>query len=216
MGSSTTPRVGASPAFLEAFRTRAGAGGALSFADFVDLALYHPVVGYYRRNAPRVGYGAGTDFYTASTSGPIFGELIVAACVSLLGPNSAAEYTFVEIGAETAAGVLAEVKHPFSRVITRRVGEPLDLRGRCIVFSNELFDAQPFRRFVGRAGQWRERGVGVSDGALVEIEFSGADSIPQFLPPDVPEGYVIDAPTGSVALLEQIVAEPWTGLFVAC
>ena len=43
----------------------------------MELALYHPTLGYYRHSGPRVGYGRGTDFFTASTSGPLFGELII-------------------------------------------------------------------------------------------------------------------------------------------
>ena len=70
-----------SPAFLERFHARAAAAqdGVVRFDAFVDLALYDPVVGYYRQNRPRVGYAPGTDFYTASTSGPLFGELVSAA-----------------------------------------------------------------------------------------------------------------------------------------
>src|SRR5258708_20888689 len=46
----------------------------ISFARFMALALYDPRVGYYCRDRARVGYAAGTDFFTASTSGPIFGD----------------------------------------------------------------------------------------------------------------------------------------------
>ena len=115
----------------------------MTFADFMALALYHPEVGYYRRARQRVGYAPDTDFFTASTSGAIFGELITAASCALLGDDDPRDFTFVEIGAEPGAGVLAAVSHPFlsSRVV--QVGEPLELCGRCVVFSNELFDAKP-------------------------------------------------------------------------
>ena len=55
-----------SAGFLEAFRARADAGGAMTFARFVDLALYDPRVGYYRSARERVGRGPGTDFFTAA------------------------------------------------------------------------------------------------------------------------------------------------------
>ncbi len=215
MGSSdhsTAPAVSAE--FLAVFRTRAGAAGQMRFDQFMELALYHPSVGYYRRDQPRVGYAAGTDFFTASTSGPIFGELIAAACVKLLAGRDPREFAFVEIGAETEGGVLAGVSHPFGSARTASVGEPAPLDGRCVVFSNELFDAQPFRRFVRRTGNWRELGVALSGEQLVEVEQPSA--APEKLPATAPEGYVIDAPFAASALLDQLGGEPWSGLFVAC
>jgi SAM-dependent MidA family methyltransferase len=98
----------------------------MSFATFMELALYHPDVGYYRRTGPRIGYTPGTDFFTASSSGPIFGELIAAACATLLtsAGRDPRRHTFIEIGAEPGgAGVLTGVTHPFQGVQTIRLGE---------------------------------------------------------------------------------------------
>ena len=217
MGSSDkVPPPAVSPEFREIFRRHADASGAMSFARFMDLALYDPAVGYYRRDATRVGYASGTDFFTASTSGPLFGELIAAACVTLLGrARDPRDYTFIEIGAETAAGVLADVAHPFGAVRTIRVGEQPTLDGKCVVFSNELFDAQPCRRFVFRRGLWRELGVTLRGEALAEIETEISPPV-MFLPSTAPEGYVFDAPQAATKLLMQLAAQPWTGLFVAC
>jgi len=187
----------------------------MSFAAFMELALYHPSFGYYRRDRTRVGYGRGTDFFTATTSGPVFGELIAAASVDLIGPSAVRESTFVEIGAETEGGILAGVDHPFRDARTIAVGQPIDLTGQCIVFSNEVFDAQPFRRFVFRKGCWRELGVLVEDGSLLERELPET-AAPSYLPTQATEGYVIDAPEASVSLLERIAAQPWRGLFIAC
>ncbi|HWL15330.1 MAG TPA: SAM-dependent methyltransferase [Opitutus sp.] len=211
MNASTRP----SPEFLAAFRAAAGESGVMPFDRFMDLALYHPQLGYYRRSRGRVGYAPGTDFFTASTSGPIFGELVAAACTSLLAPAAVGDFTFVEIGAEPGGHVLQGVAHPFRDVRTLRLGDPLQLDGRCIVFSNELFDAQPFRRFVYRSGAWRELGVRVEADALLEAELDLADP-PASLPVSHVEGYAIDYPAEAVSLLDRLAAEPWTGLFVAC
>ncbi len=62
-----------SPEFAAVFRTQADASGVMSFARFMELALYHPEVGYYRQDRARIGFGGETDFFTASTSGPLFG-----------------------------------------------------------------------------------------------------------------------------------------------
>lgn len=218
MGSFISASAGASAGFLGVFRQHADASGTMPFADFMRLALYDPIVGYYRQPRRRVGYGAGTDFFTASTSGPVFGELVVAACVALLAGRSAADFTFVEIGAEPAAesqsgGILAGVAHPFRAVRTVGLGTEPELQGRCVVFSNELFDAQPFRRFVFRGQSWRELGVQLSGETLTNVELP-AQLLPG-LPATAPEGYFIDAPLAARELASQLAAQPWTGLFVA-
>lgn len=213
MGSSPSSSPAPSAEFLAVFRASAGAAGSLTFAQFMELALYHPTLGYYRRPAARVGYGAGTDFFTASTSGPVFGELVTAAVVELLQGDDPRDFSFVEIGAEPGGGVLAGIAHPFGSTRIVQVGEPAGLAGRCIVFSNELFDAQPFRRFVFRGDAWLELGVALRDGAFSLIELPAA--APAALPSTAPEGYVIDAPLAAATLAGQLAAQAWTGLFVA-
>ncbi|MDO8543467.1 MAG: SAM-dependent methyltransferase [Opitutaceae bacterium] len=212
MGSSATDSP-ATAAFVAVFHSQADARGTMPFARFMGLALYHPELGYYRRDRSRVGYGAGTDFFTASTSSPVFGELVVAACTELLSDDPHG-YEFVELGAETAGGVLAGVAHPFAAARTIALGEAITLRGKCIVFSNELFDAQPFSRFVHRQGRWVERGVALHEGKLVEVDFGEASSNLPF-PAVAPEGYVIDAPLAATELAREIASQPWSGLFVA-
>jgi len=213
MGSSATPSAAPSAEFLAAFRLRAGPGGALTFAEFMELALYHPALGYYRRPRPRVGYGADTDFYTASTSGPVFGGLVAAAVTTLLAGQDPGAFTFVEIGAEPGRSVMAGVAHPFRSVQTLRLEDPPELRGNCVVFSNELFDAQPFQRFVFHGQAWHQLGVILQDNALVETILPAV--APADFPPAAPEGYIIDAPLAAAALAGRIAAQPWTGLLLA-
>jgi SAM-dependent MidA family methyltransferase len=212
MGRSP-PSAAASPEFLAAFRTAAGPAGTLPFDRFMALALYHPELGYYTSARRRVGTAPGTDFFTASNTGTVFGELIAAACAARLrvAGRDPAHHTFVEIGAETADGILAGVAHPFADRQVLRLGAPLEPTGPCVVFSNELFDAQPCRRTVVRDGAWHEVLVREQDGQLVEAE------CPADLPPEpmLPEGYRFDRPTAAVDLLRSIAAAPWHGLFVA-
>jgi SAM-dependent MidA family methyltransferase len=217
--------------FIDLFRSRADPAGTMTFARFMQLALYDPSLGYYRQPRPRVGRAPGTDFFTASSS-PLFGELVAAACTSLLAAHHAdpRDFTFVEIGAEPfdeaqgkpMAGVLANTPHPFGATKTFRLGDSLELNGRCVVFSNELFDAQPFHRFVFRRGAWRELGVALRDDELVEIEMpalSGSTGLTGAFVEGPAlsevEGYCIDAPLEAAALAGQIAAQPWNGLFLA-
>lgn len=199
---------------LAALRRQAAGRPVLSFADFMQVALYEPGAGYYRRDRPRVGYGEGTDFLTASTSAPLFGRLVAAACANLLPEDSPGAYEFVEVGSERGAGILGGHPHPFRSARQVGIGEALRIEGPSIVFSNELFDAQPFRRFRFRAGRWRELGVSLSGGPLAEAELPDADP-PAGLPGEAPEGYVIDAPFAAAALAREIALQPWTGLFLA-
>jgi SAM-dependent MidA family methyltransferase len=204
----------AAAAVLKSLRRRAQGRPSISFSDFMDVVLYDPVLGYYRRDHPRIGYGPGTDFLTATTSSPIFGRLVAAACTKLL-EGDASRYEFVEIGAEAGAGILEGLPHPFRTARTVRIGEPLRIEGPSVVFSNELFDAQPFRRFRSREGRWRELGVSLGEGGLAEVEIVPSEPLPPELPPSPPEGYVIDAPLAAASLARSIAAQPWTGLFLA-
>jgi SAM-dependent MidA family methyltransferase len=200
---------------LEALRRRARGRSAVTFEEFMDAALYEPDAGYYRKNRGRIGYGDGTDFLTATSSGPIFGKLIVAACGNLLGPDMLRALAFVELGAERGKGVLDGISHPFRSVRLVAAGEPIAIEGPSIVFSNELFDAQPFRRFRFRAGAWRELGVSIAGPALEQVEVESDSPAPAGLPADAPEGYAIDAPVAAAALAREIAGQPWTGLFLA-
>jgi SAM-dependent MidA family methyltransferase len=97
---------------------------------------------------------------------------------------------------------------------TVRLGATRNITGRCVVFSNELFDAQPFRRLTFRRGAWRELGVELRDARLDCVELAAA--VPASFPAEAPEGYIIDAAIAAAELLASIIKEPWTGLFVAC
>lgn len=225
MGSSANPPDNVSPteAFKTAFLRAAAPGFTLRFDAFMELALYHPQIGYYRRDRARVGRRAGSDFYTATSLGPIFGELITAACAKILisaGLNPS-DHTFVEIGAEPGGGVLAGgPPHPFGAGRTLRIGEPLLLDGPCVVFSNELFDAQPVRRFIRRTDGWHELGVSLVAETLMEEDLGpvpAADDAHTYLPAadTTPEGYLFDAPRAAAKLAAELARQPWHGLFVA-
>jgi len=204
--------------FLGVFAAASG-GRPVSFARFMELALYHPTAGYYRRPRCRTGLTPAADFHTSVTLGPLFGELVVAAATKLAGRADLRDWTFAEIGAEPGSSALDGVVHPFGRVVTIRVGEPLRLAGPCVVFSNELFDAQPFHRLHWRAGAWRETGVALSDDRPVETELAewspAVRAVQSRLPAAAPaDGYRLDLPLAAEALCTQIAAEPWTGLFL--
>jgi SAM-dependent MidA family methyltransferase len=59
---------------VEIIRAEAAARGVLSFARFMELALYCPDSGYYERQKDNVGRRG--DFITSVSAGTLFGELL--------------------------------------------------------------------------------------------------------------------------------------------
>jgi SAM-dependent MidA family methyltransferase len=211
--------MGSSSDFFEIFATEPHAAEGVSFARFMELAMYHPSAGYYTRDFKRVGRDDKADFFTATTFSPVFGELVTAATVKLLAPASPADFVFVEVGAEPGGGILRGQKHPFAGYQTISLGQPFVLPPKAVVFSNELFDAQPFHRVVWRGDRWRELGVALNGRHLREVELP--ELTPELaahadrLPKTAEENYHIDLPLRTIPMLERLVGQKWSGLFLA-
>ncbi|MBW4691463.1 MAG: class I SAM-dependent methyltransferase [Lyngbya sp. HA4199-MV5] len=76
----------------------------LTFAEYMDLALYHPQYGYYATNAAMIG--ARGDFFTSPHLGADFGELLAEQFVQLWEVmQRPTPFTLVEMGA--GQGLLA-------------------------------------------------------------------------------------------------------------
>ncbi len=218
MGSSPQPTDHVlDPTFAAALRAEADATGFVSFERFMALALYHPQLGFYTREQDRVGRRASAHFYTATSLGPVFGELIVAAACHHLQARDAdpAAYRFVELGAEGGRSVLDDIAHPFAAVETCGVADVLSLTGACVVFSNELFDAQPCARYLRCADGWHEQGLRFADADRIAAALRPVGPDAPALPDDCAAGYALDLPRQADALAARIGAQPWHGLFLA-
>jgi len=89
---------GSEPHLLEEIRRRILRDGPLTFAAFMEMALYHEQWGYYSRVEDPIGRSAGSDFYTAPMRHPAFGALLgrqVAQCLDFTGGG---ERQWVEFG----------------------------------------------------------------------------------------------------------------------
>ena len=155
--------------------TIADAGGAISFARFMDLALYAPGLGYYRAGARK--FGSGGDFVTAPELSPLFSRCLARQCQEILRALGGGQ--ILELGA--GSGVMAadlllelralnalperyailelsgELRDRQRQTLTRRAPEVLDRvvwldqppepEFRGIVLGNEVLDALPVERF---------------------------------------------------------------------
>lgn len=209
---------------IQTLKSVASRRGMLNYRDFIETVLYHPEDGYYRRNRERVGRKEETDFYTSQSLGPVFGLLVVDAVQKLLEESTGApvqleDWSWVEVGYESDAGWWPDGDCPFKEIIRIGPADPIHFSGPCVVFSNELFDAQPFHRLLYMAGKWQELGVDCSGPEIKEALLPDlSEEVHRFrheLPLHTEDGYLLDLPLATRPLLKQLTDEDWTGLFVA-
>jgi SAM-dependent MidA family methyltransferase len=159
--------------------------GDLTFRDFMEVALYHPVAGYYTSGKSRVGKGG--DYVTAPTLSPAFPFALAELFREFVRRHEGALCSFVDIGCGDGSlvrGVARQideknvrffgVDRSLSRVepgtddlvkfLTTIDEVPRD--GFHLVFSSELFDALPFARVVQRGEHLHELWVSEREGAL--------------------------------------------------
>ncbi len=75
-------------ALVELIRNEIRLRGSVSFAWFMEQALYHPDYGFY--SSDRATIGRRGDYFTSVSVGPLFGELLTvqfAALGARLGKN---------------------------------------------------------------------------------------------------------------------------------
>ena len=173
------------------------AGGSISFADYMDLALFAPNLGYYHAGIGQFG-GSG-DFVTAPELSPLFARCVAELAGEVLSVLGGGDICEVGAGSGALAADLLEClaqagrlprryliierspalrerqhAHLASRLpdVAARVGWygdlPSDFRG--LVLANEVLDAMPAHRFRVHAGGFHECRVGWQDGRFQWVE----------------------------------------------
>ncbi len=164
------------------------AGGWISFARYMELALHAPGAGYYAGGARK--FGAGGDFVTAPEMGGLFGRTLARQVRAVLQPGDA----ILELGAGSgalAAQLLKELDCEYAILETSaelrerqraRLGtrvrwlDALPDRIRGVVVANEVADAVPVHAVAWRETGIMERGVALRGDSLAweERPASGA------------------------------------------
>ena len=175
----------------ELIRGEISLSGPVSFARFMQLALYSPG-GYYER---RRTIGRQGDFYTSVSVGSLFGELLAFQFGEWLASPTCPDGQIVEAGAhdgQLATDVLSALERSnptvFAAVEYWIIEPSLDRQAwqretlgahsgrvkwwrdwaevpasgiRGVIFSNELFDAMPVHRLVWNAATCEWTELGV-------------------------------------------------------
>ncbi|HWT72742.1 MAG TPA: SAM-dependent methyltransferase [Oxalicibacterium sp.] len=187
----------------------------ISFARYMELALYAPDLGYYSGGAAKLGKDG--DFTTAPEMTALFGETLAHAVGELLRQSAP---HILEFGAGTgklAADILTECAAAGITVESYSIVELSgELRARQqallagfpqvtwlddfppafsgVVVGNEVLDAMPVSLVVKTADGWLERGVAVRDGSFVFEDRACDPALIEQIPEAdaLPVGYVTE------------------------
>jgi len=160
----------------------------IDFADYMDLALYAPGLGYYSAGATK--FGAAGDFVTAPEISPLFSRCIARVAAEVLGNYSPG--VILEVGAGTGCmaaeiirvlenhgGVLdryliletsAELRQRQRDTLQERIPDSIgqvewldkfpETAINGVILANEVLDALPVTRFSRTGLAPRQDGVG--------------------------------------------------------
>lgn len=170
------------PELVELIRAEIRREGPITFARFMELALYAPGHGYYATTDGRATRAG--DFLTAPELHPIFGWTVARQIHQMwkrLGEP--AEFTLREYGAGTGhlgKQIVDGLVRDGSPLAGSLRYEPVETHGRAgskippqhlvgVVLANEFLDALPVHRVINDDGRLRELYVGLSGGRLIEL-----------------------------------------------
>ncbi len=203
-------------ALADRLKAQIAAAGPISVADYMATCLWHPQHGYYATRDP---LGRTGDFVTAPEVSQMFGELLglcLAACwhaqgaperiaLAELGPGRGTLMADLLRAAGSVPGFAAAAEiHLVERSPVLRAAQAERVPGAAwhdsvetlpdlplYLVANEFFDALPVRQFIRDGAGWRERLVGLRQGALT---FGLSD----LLPPEAVPGRRDDTAAGDM------------------
>ncbi|MES2026399.1 MAG: SAM-dependent methyltransferase [Pseudomonadota bacterium] len=189
--------------------------GWISFARYMELALYAPDVGYYSGGAAKLGKDG--DFTTAPEITSLFGETLAHAAGDLMAQSTP---QILEFGAGTgklALDILTECAAagiPLERYSIVELSGELRARQQQtlagfpqvtwlddfppafsgVVLGNEVLDAMPVSLVVKEESAWLERGVSFEDGRFVFADRACDQELVAQIPDaeELPIGYLTE------------------------
>ena len=172
--------------------------GPMSVADYMELALQHPELGYYRHGNP---LGLTGDFITAPEVSQMFGEMIGLWCADIWRQMDSPEhFTLLELGPgrgtlmqdalratakksgfhhamelhliESSQTLRKQQDEKLSVFLPRYIDDLFQLPAQpTLIIANEFFDALPIRQFEKTFQGWCERLITVDgDGLTFTIQ----------------------------------------------
>jgi SAM-dependent MidA family methyltransferase len=203
--------------------------GWISFARYMELALYAPDLGYYSGGAAKLGKDG--DFTTAPEITPLFGQTLAHIVAELMLQSAPHVLEFGAGTGKLAVDILTEcaaagitVEHYY---IVELSGE---LRARQqqaladfpqvtwlddfppafsgVVLGNEVLDAMPVSLLAKGDDGWRERGVGMADGRFVFADRACDPELAAQIPEaeTLPAGYVTEVHPVAVGFMRSLAA----------
>ena len=158
--------------------------GWISFARYMELALYAPELGYYSGGAAKLGKDG--DFTTAPEITPLFGQAVSRIVAKIMTQGAPQVLEFGAGSGKLALDILTELSSqgvPLHRYTIMEVSAELRARQRQtlrgfpqvqwidtlpaafsgVILANEVLDAMPVHLVVKSEAGWRERGIGLSN-----------------------------------------------------
>lgn len=217
-------------------------GGWISFADYMQVVLYTPHLGYYSGEANKFGHGG--DFVTAPEMSPLFAQSLANQVAQVLDQVSG---DVLELGAGTgklAAGLLLKLNelqalpqqyyilevsanlrlrqqeylihvlpsHLYSRIQWLNV-LPTTFTG--VVVGNEVLDAIPVHVVEWQAGQWLERGVGFEQRLVWQSRpLQNLSMVATIDTQQLPDGYITEVCPAAQGLIASLAEMLTQGLIL--
>ena len=222
----------------------AAAGGWISFARYMELALYTPGLGYYSAGA--VKFGAEGDFVTAPEMTPLFGQTLARQVMDVLQQTGG---SILELGAgrgRLAAAMLEEMQRAGTlpeQYLTLEVSADLKAVQQAylrsvlpaalyeklvwldtlpdvftgVVVANEVLDAVPVHLVRKQDGALQELGVGLDAQEGLEMQprpLTDAALLQTAMKLDLPDGYQSEICPQAQALVASLSASLQRGVLL--
>jgi len=160
----------------------------ISFARYMQMALYEPGLGYYAAGSTKLG--AAGDYVTAPELSPLFARSLARQVAELLGPGDAVlefgagsgalaadlSEALSAMGAGNPPYLILETSPQLRERQRERLGtrvrwiERLPQRFRGVMLANEVADAMPVHALAWTGPGIAERGVCANEGQLAWCE----------------------------------------------